>query len=209
MTWKIRHEGSPKPVEGLSIEEVLQGLSDGNWEATAEVMGPNDKQWTKLEEHSQFAELAAEFQEPPARVYGDEDAHVDMNALIDVCMVLLIFFILTTSYASMQSRLESPDVAPKDDDDKAEAVRVIDDKEQEQSVRIVVTMEDGKPVIKVEGTRVNPDQVEAELKKLVRSSKKTTLLLEVHPKVPVGVSLPIQRDAAAAGMNRIQRVVRD
>ena len=122
MTWKIRHEGSPKPVEGLSIEEVLQGLADGNWEATAEVMGPKDTKWTKLEEHPQFAEIAAEFEEPPARTYGDEDAHVDMNALIDVCMVLLIFFILTTSYATLQSRLDSPDVSPEDDA-KAEAVK--------------------------------------------------------------------------------------
>ena len=208
MTWNIRHEGSPKPVEGLSIEEVLQGLADGNWEATAEVMGPNDKKWTKLEEHPQFAELAAEFEEPPPRIYGDEDAHVDMNALIDVCMVLLIFFILTTSYAALQSRLESPDVAPKDDD-QAEAVKIITDQEQEQSIHVVVSMENGKPVIMVEGTKAAPDQVEAELKKLVRSSKKTTLLLEVNPKVPVGISLPIQRDAAAAGMNKIQRVVRD
>ena len=208
MTWKIRHEGSPKPVEGLSIEEVLQGLADGNWEATAEVLGPNDKKWTKLEEHPQFAELAAEFEERPARTYGDEDAHVDMNALIDVCMVLLIFFILTTSYASLQSRLESPDVAPKDDD-QAEAVKIIDDKEEAQCVKVVVSMENGKPVIMVENTRAAPDQVEAEIKKLVRSSKKTTMLLEVDPKVTVGVVLPIQRDAIAAGISRIQRVVRD
>ena len=205
MTWKIRHEGSPQAVEGLSLEEVLQGLADGNWEPTDEVMGPNDTTWRKLEEHLQFAEIASELQPPPPRHYGDEDAHVDMNALIDVCMVLLIFFILTTSYAALQSRLESPDVAPQDD----KAVRVVDDKEAAQGIRVAVVMEKNEPVIKIEGNRVKAGEVEAELKKLVRTSKKTTLYLAVDPKVPVGVSLPIQRDAAAAGMKDIKRVVQD
>ncbi len=205
MTWKIRHEGSPQAVEGLALEEVLQGLADGNWEPTDEVMGPNDTDWRKLEEHPQFAEIASELEPHRPRRYGDEEAHVDMNALIDVCMVLLIFFILTTSYAALQSRLESPDVAPKDD--KAEAVRIIDDNEAAQGIRVVVLMEKGEPVIKIEGNRVRPDEVEAELKKLVRTSKKTTLYLAVDPKVPVGVSLPIQRDAAAAGMKDGKRVV--
>jgi biopolymer transport protein ExbD len=205
MTWKIRHEGSPQAVEGLSLEEVLQGLADGNWEPTDEVMGPNDTTWRKLEEHPQFAEIASELQPPPPRHYGDEDAHVDMNALIDVCMVLLIFFILTTSYAALQSRLESPDVAPQDD----KAVRVVDDKEAAQGIRVAVVMEKNEPVIKIEGNRVKAGEVEAELKKLVRTSKKTTLYLAVDPKVPVGVSLPIQRDAAAAGMKDIKRVVQD
>src|SRR5260370_11187692 len=116
MSWRVRHEGSPQPVEGLSLEEVLQGLADGNWEPTDEVMGPNDTSWTKLENHPQFAEIASELEPPPPRTYVDDEAHVDMNALIDVCMVLLIFFILTMSYSSLQKRLTSPDVAPKDDD---------------------------------------------------------------------------------------------
>ena len=208
MTWKIRHEGSPQAVEGLSLEEVLQGLADGHWEATDEVMGPNDKGWTKLENHPQFAEIAEDIEPPPPRTYGDMESHVDMTALIDVCMVLLIFFILTTSYASLQSRLESPDVPPKGA--PPAAVRVIDEKDVAQTIHVVVTLEAGdRPVIKIEGNVVKPGDVEEELRKWVRSSQKTTLLLEVDPKVPVSVSLPIQRDAAAAGMKNIQRVVKE
>jgi biopolymer transport protein ExbD len=209
MTWKIRHEGSPQAVEGLSLEEVLQGLADDQWEPTDEVMGPSDKGWTKLENHPQFAEIAEDIEPHPPRTYGDMDSHVDMTALIDVCMVLLIFFILTTSYASLQSRLESPDVPPKGAPPQ-QAVRVVNDKDLAQTIQVVVTLEAGdKPVIKVEGNVVKPGDVEEELRKLVRSSQKTTLLLDVDPKVPVSVSLPIQRDAAAAGMKNIQRVVKE
>lgn len=205
MTWKIRHEGSPKAVEGLSLQDILRGLADGQWEPTDEVMGPDDKVWVKLENHPQFAEIAAELEPPPPRTYGDEEAHVDMNALIDVCMVLLIFFILTTSYASLQSRLESPSVAPKDDESQVEAVKQLDKKDLEDRIVIVVEMEKGKPIITVQGTKVSPSEVEAELRKAVRSTKKTKVVLDVNPKVPVSVTLPIQRDCAAAGLKNIER----
>ena len=46
MSWKIRHEGSPRSIEGLSLQAVVDGLQDGLWEPTDEVMGPQDPQWT-------------------------------------------------------------------------------------------------------------------------------------------------------------------
>src|SRR5262245_33614684 len=122
MSWKVRHEGSPKAVEGLTFEQVVDGLTEGQWEATDEVMGPNDTTWHKFEDHPQFAEAAAELDAPPEHVYDDE-GHIDMNALIDVCLVLLIVFILTTTAAALQSRLLSPDVGTKDD--KQDAVAIV------------------------------------------------------------------------------------
>jgi hypothetical protein len=93
---------------------------------------------------------------------------------------------------------------------KEGTARVLDEEGLAQSVLVRVEMEKGKPVIYVEDKKVAPGDVESELKKLVRSSKNlTTLTLSVDPKVPVSVSLPIQRDAAAAGIKRIQRVVRN
>ncbi len=210
MTWKIRHEGSPKAVEGLSLEEILHGLADGQWEATDEVMGPNDTTWRKLEAHPQFAEIASELEGPRTHTYGDEDAHVDMNALIDVCMVLLIFFILTTSYNALQTRLDSPEVAPKADEQQA-ALKVVDRADVEATTIVIVVEldQDKKPVITIAGKKVTQEQVENELKNLVRGSKKTTLTMDVDPKVPVSVTLPIQRDAGAAGIKTIQRNARD
>ena len=50
MSWKIRHEGSPDAVEGLSLAEVVEGLQDGRWEPTDEVMGPEDAEWVPIPE---------------------------------------------------------------------------------------------------------------------------------------------------------------
>src|SRR5437879_4044447 len=62
MTWRIRHEGSPRAVEGLSLAEVVEGLQDGLWEPTDEVMGPLDHDWVALETHPQFADIAIDLE---------------------------------------------------------------------------------------------------------------------------------------------------
>src|SRR5438105_15821907 len=110
MTWRIRHQGSPRAVEGLSLAEVVEGLQDGLWEPTDEVMGPLDRDWVALENHPQFADTALDVDVHPPRHYDDE-THLDFNPLIDVCLVLLIFFILTTSYAALQKVLPMPGVS--------------------------------------------------------------------------------------------------
>jgi biopolymer transport protein ExbD len=207
MSWKVRHEGSPKAVEGLTLQQVVDGLTEGQWEATDEVRGPNDTEWKRFEDHPQFAEAAAELAAPPEYVYDDE-GHIDLNALIDVCLVLLIVFILTTTAAAMQSRLRSPDVDPKDD--KQEAIAIVQDDEVDRTmVRVNVTMSGGKPVIKIENKETSLSSVEEELKKIVRNSKKSILLLDVDRKAPVSIALSIQRDAESAGMKEVKRVVPD
>ena len=112
MTWKIRHQGSPRSIEGLTAGQVVEGLQDGLWETTDEVMGPHDEQWREIENHPQFEEVAAEI-EPPEPRHHEDETRLDMNPLIDVCLVLLIFFILTTSYAALQQVLEAPGLSSK------------------------------------------------------------------------------------------------
>src|ERR1700722_18499157 len=90
MSWQLRHQGSPKAVSGLTVAQIVQGLRDGVWTPTDEVRGSPDAAWVALESHPQFAEVVEDLEAPPARPHDDE-AHVDMNALIDVTMVLLIF----------------------------------------------------------------------------------------------------------------------
>src|SRR5262245_46238663 len=110
MTWKIRHEGSPRSIEGLTLPQVLEGLQDGQWEPTDEVMGPQDQTWSAIENHPQLSEVAAEIEPPPPPAHPDE-TRLDMNPLIDVALVLLIFFILTTTYATIHKVLDMPQVS--------------------------------------------------------------------------------------------------
>src|ERR1700730_10416377 len=107
MSWRIRHEGSPRSIEGLTVPEITQGLLDGLWEPTDEVMGPDDHQWAAIESHPKFTELVLDMDLPRPKVHDDE-TRLDMTAMIDVTMVLLIFFILTTGYAALQKMIEGP-----------------------------------------------------------------------------------------------------
>jgi biopolymer transport protein ExbD len=202
--WKVRHEGSPTALSDLSLAQVAEGLADGRWEPTDEVMGPDDTTWVPIEGHPQLAEIAADLEPPPPRVYDDE-TRLDFNALIDVCLVLLIFFILTTSYAVLQKRLEAPGVTG----DKAGPAIVTKEKVAQQMIKVTVRMENGKPVTRVEDQVVDPARLEAELRRYVGSSGKTQLLLEHDDEVPQRAVVEVLDAAKGAGMERVSLVVPD
>jgi biopolymer transport protein ExbD len=201
MTWKVRHEGSPQAVEGLTARQVAEGLSDGLWEPTDEVMGPTNGSWSPLETHPQFAEVAAEVEPPPPRTYDDE-THLDMNALIDVTLVLLIFFILTASYAALQSRLDSPDLQPGQ-----HGPPVLGPGAREQMIFASIKLEDGTPVFRVEDRVVDEHKLKAVLKGYVSSTGKTLLLLDVDRKVTHGTAVTVQDAAAVVGITKVLRLV--
>jgi biopolymer transport protein ExbD len=203
MTWKVRHEGSPQHME-QPLEEIQQGLIDGVWEPTDEVMGPDDSEWKHIESHPALAELAADIEAPPPRHYDDE-TRLDMNALIDVCLVLLVFFMLTTTVAALQTRLEAPGI---EKDDKKNKIKVVTKQQVEaQMISCEARMEGGKPVIRVEGDPVDPNQLTRKFRQFVRATSKTSLLLQHDGEVPHEVVVQVLDAAKGAGMDRVQLVV--
>ena len=151
MTWSVRHEGSPRSVQGLTLAQVIVGLRDGVWEPTDEVMGPQDRTWVAIEGHQQLAAVAAELDPPIPRTHPDE-TRLDMNALIDVCLVLLIFFILTTTYAAVQRVVPLPITT---DAQKGQIKKVSATEVSTYMIRVVARPgeSDWQPVITVENEK--------------------------------------------------------
>jgi biopolymer transport protein ExbD len=211
MSWKIRHEGSPKAVEGLTPGQIAQGLADGRWEPTDEVMGPQDADWIAIENHPVFADAAMDLEPPPAKSHDDE-TRLDMTPIIDVCLVLLVFFILTTSYAALQRLIDSPAMASKKIDGAPKVT-----KEQVEKFMIKVTArmerraEGGEdkdvPVVKVEEKVVPVDELRTELARYVKDTRKTELLIDHSPRVPHGTIIAIQDAAAGAGIREVHILV--
>ena len=201
MSWMIRHEGSPEVVE-LTREELLEQLSDGAWEATDEIRAPGDSAWQALENHPATAEIAADLEPFPARPYDDE-TRLDMNALIDVTLVLLVFFILTTSVAALQKRLEAPSAS----DEKGGVAVMKKEKIAEQMIHLKLSMENGEPVYRIEDQVVAPERLVAEMRKYVRSSGKTRLLLEHTDDVPQDSVVRVIDAAKGAGMDKVGLLV--
>ncbi len=199
MNWTVRHAGSPRVIEGLTLAQVAQGLEEGRWDVTDEVKGPGDREWIAIEQHAQLEELAASLEPPPR--HPEDETRLDFNPLIDVALVLLIFFILTTSYAALQKVLDMPGTAARG---ASGALQVSREKVEETTIKVEARQEGGKPVIRVEDEVVEADHAALvrALLKYYHPPTKTELLLDARG-VDWGTVVLIQDAAAGARITRV------
>ena len=198
-TWQVRQEGAPSAVAVPSAEEVAAGLRDGVWLPNDEVRGPGEAGWTPMELHPVFAEAAAE-QEGHAPEVADE-THLDMNPLIDVCLVLLIFFILTISYESLERSIAIPETAPED---KGAAIPKVNLKDIRDRVFIVsAVMEGEKVAVKLEKEAVPMEQLESRMKDVMNRTGRSEMLFDLDTDVPWGVQTAILDAAKGNGVHNV------
>jgi biopolymer transport protein ExbD len=193
MSFAVRHAGSPVSVDHLSAADVTAGLLDGRWEPTDEVRdGAGD--WVPLEDHPRFAAAAVETSPPPRKHHPDE-TRLDMNPLIDVALVLLIFFILTTTYETIRKVLDLPSSS-----DQAVTKPVTKSLDEIRKVMVYVQayQENGQPVVKVEDKVIDLNDIDATLKQLVVQTKKSILLIDAAPDVDYGIVMAIMDAARGA-----------
>jgi biopolymer transport protein ExbD len=199
-TWRVRHEGSPASFDLPSAQRVLDGLRDGDWAPTDEVRGPNDTAWVAIENHPQFSEAVADMEPPPAP--HPDETRLDMNPLIDVALVLLIFFILTATYTTLRRAIELPPEPAEDAHSKqAQTVKYEDIKDRVFTVR--VRMEEGLPVIKIEDRVVLLGEVDTAMQEYVRATGRKELWADVAPDVPWGIEAKIYDAAKGADVHQI------
>jgi biopolymer transport protein ExbD len=196
--WYVRQEGSPEALSVPNATAVVEGLRDGNWGPTDEVRGPGESEWKPIEQHPTFRDAADET-EPPPREVGGDDA-LDMNPLIDVCLVLLIFFILTITYASLERAIQVPPVNP---DEKGPTTKV-EIKDIRDKVFVVTANMDGeKPVVRIEKKEVPLDKILDEMKQVISSTGRKEMVLDADKDVPWGVVTAILDAAKGNGVHEI------
>jgi len=195
MSFSVRHAGSPKWVSDLSAAEVTAGLRDGRWEATDEIWAEGEADWQPLEDHPRFAETVAELEPPPRKVYDDE-TRLDMNPLIDVALVLLIFFILTTTYETVRKVLDMPGATTE----AGKVKRVSPEQVEKTMILVTARLKNGQPVVEVEKKPVPLEELTDFLRQMVASTKKTTLLVDAAKDVDYDVVMAIMDSARGAGI---------
>jgi biopolymer transport protein ExbD len=200
--WSVRHAGSPESVDGLTAEDVLDGVKEEIWDPSDEIMGPDDPDWMPLEQHPVFAQAMAEYEPPPPKHPPDE-TRLDMNPLIDVALVLLIFFMLTTTYEELRKEFSAP-AAGRD----KPGTTTTDPELRKTTIRVTAKMENDKPVFRVEGEVVPEKDLEAKFKEYRDKLGHERLAMEVDPEVPWKAVVAIQDAAAGAKFQEIIRVVR-
>lgn len=215
MPWQLRHEGSPQAVPDLTLQQIVDGLRDGLWETTDEVLGPGEAQWRKIEVHPQLAAIAEELAAPPP-VRHEEPTSLDMNALIDVCLVLLIFYMITTAYA-MAVQKSVPLPMTKAEAKGIKVIRVDDVKSR--MIRLQAYHDSaGKPVVRVENQtlvdvltpegKIDADRVREALRPFVKGEDhKTEVLLDARDVTWENV-IQIQDGARAAGVQQVHHLMK-
>ncbi|HEX3149927.1 MAG TPA: biopolymer transporter ExbD [Gemmataceae bacterium] len=203
--WSVRPAGSNFAVDGLSSDDVLDGVKEELWDPTDEVMGPNDSEWVPLDRHPVFAQAMADYEPPPPK-HPEDETRLDMNPLIDVALVLLIFFILTTTYEELRKEFNPPT------GEKQNKVGVTTDKDLDKiTVRVTAKLEDGQTVFRVgvggELAVVAQKDLEAKFKEF-KDENHRALAMEVDPQVPWKSVVAIQDAAAGAKFTEIIRVMR-
>lgn len=183
MSWFVRLEGSETVTELPTAQRVLDGVREGEWEPTDEVRGPLDSTWTPIEEHAQFADAIAEL-EPPAEEPIDE-SRLDMNPLIDVALVLLIFFILTTTYSILRRTIDVP--GEPETKDEAKKAKATPQELQDRMFKVELWMIDDRPRLRINDKIIEMDEVEKSLQDAVKSSGHREMLLEFEGRVPWGI----------------------
>ncbi len=177
-TWNIRHAGSPRSLSGVSSTTILEGLRDGQWDPTDEVRGPNDADWTPLERHPHFAEAVLDL-EPDFPSERPDETRLDMNPLIDVALVLLIFFILTATYQSLRRAIDVPGVTQEEQEGAAQVVEVPFDQIKEQVIIVAGQHRDGQTQLRIQEKPVEPtpEAIRNALLDAVEASGRSELLL--------------------------------
>ena len=201
--WKVRHEGSPVSSPDLTFAQVMQGLVDGRFSPEDEVKGPTEQAWVKLEDHPAFTETC-----PTStcrrRRFTTTKRDLDMNALIDVCLVLLIFFILTTTYTQLQKIIDAAEATSKQ---RGNVKRIPQGQVNETMIRVEAKQSGDTTTVRVEGKEVPLEDLGRELRKLSGAANKVEVLLEHDADVPHGVIVAIQDAARSAKMEKVHLLV--
>jgi biopolymer transport protein ExbD len=196
--WFVRKEGSPEVLSLPNAAEVIIGLRDGNFLPTDEVKSATEPTWQSIETHPTFAEAAEEIDPPP--VESEDDTHLDMNPLIDVCLVLLIFFILTITYATLERALDVPPDSAEDKGTPKVEFKDIKDR----VFKVIVRMDGDRPVIKIEGKEVSKEQLFNEIKDIIDKTGRKEMLLDMDKDIHWGIETAIL-DAAKG--NKVHNII--
>ena len=192
------------------MQQIVDGLRDGQWETTDEVKGAGETEWRTIEAHPALVDIAEDLAAPRA-VRHEEPTTLDMNALIDVCLVLLIFFMITTAYAAIVQK-SVPVPATKADTKGIRVVRV--DQVKSKMIRVQAYHDKSdQPVIRVEGQtiagvitkdgKVDADKLRDALRPYVKGEdRKTEVLLDARDVTWDNV-IRIQDGARAAGVQTV------
>ncbi len=116
-----------------------------------------------------------------------DEANVDLTPMLDVVFILLIFFIVTSTFAREEAIGLEPPPPPSPPDE-----------EQVQVPAILILVEESN-LITVNGRATDISSVRANIERVVAESPNSSVIIQAHPKAKSGVVVQIRDEAYNAG----------
>ena len=125
---------------------------------------------------------------------SDDEAQIDMTPMLDIVFIMLIFFIVTTSFAKEKGL----DVnRPKDNNESKQPSKAL-------SIQI-----DDAGVIKMNGREVDIRRVVANIQTFLAENNTDVAAIQAHEDAEHGIVVEVMNQAKIAGINRVSVLVKD
>ncbi len=121
------------------------------------------------------------------KIRKPDEANVDLTPMLDVVFILLIFFIVTSTFAREEAIGLEPPPPPSPPDE-----------EQVQVPAILILVEESN-LITINGRPTDISSVRANIERVVAESPNSSVIIQAHPKAKSGVVVQIRDEAYNAG----------
>ena len=122
------------------------------------------------------------------------NADVDMTPMLDIVFIMLIFFIVTTSFVKEKG---------------LEASRPKDNTESQQPSKSLSIQIDDVGVIKMNGREVDIRRVVANIQTYLAENNTDSAAIQAHEDTEHGIVVEVMNQAKIAGINKISVLVKD
>lgn len=191
--WDLKNHGTDSKSTLLEFIEIQDLIVSGLISIHDEIRKEGEIVWKTLQDYPEFDETFSS----KSTIKHEDDENIDMNALIDVCLVLLVFFILLTSYAKLVQHLEAAKTNP---DSKIPSIST---SQADQKTKVVIKKEGEKTIFYINEQPVENENLTSALKASARKLKSKDLILYYSDDVPYQAVISIQDAARAADFQQI------
>jgi biopolymer transport protein ExbD len=125
-----------------------------------------------------------------------ESAEIDLTPMLDVVFILLIFFIVTSTFAREEAIGLEPPPPPSPDQ-----------LDQPQVPAILIYVDESN-LITVNGRLADISSVRANIERVIAETPNSAIIIQAHPKTKSGVVVKIRDEAYNAGFqDRVNIVI--
>lgn len=122
----------------------------------------------------------------------EEDASIDMTPMLDIVFIMLIFFIVTTSFVKEKG---------------LEVNRPENSNQSNSNAKTVSILIDQKGLIYMNNRMIDRERVNANIQSFLAENNTDSAVVKAHPKVAHGIVVEVLDQAAEAGLNKLSVVV--